>query len=149
MIYHYRKFSTLINKSENSKQLFGYALKDKFLEICRADLIGKVLNKTVKDEMLLRSDVINIKNIGKYYSVYNGQYKQVLYIRPNMVGFKVAEFIFSRKIRLLKSEDTLQNRKKFFKLYKKVKKKRLTLSEIKRNFLNKNVFFLKRFNQKF
>ena len=90
---------------ENYEQLYGYMLRDKFSEICRQNLMRDVLNKTKDDNMLLRSNTIEKGNINKNYSIYNGYRKIVLSIDANMVGFKVGEFIFSRKIPRIETID--------------------------------------------
>ena len=120
-----KKFST---KNETFVQLYGYALRDKFAAICQADLTSKILNKTENDIMLLRSNFINISHVNNIYSVYNGYIKSSLHIKLNMVGFRVGEFIFSRKIKNLNS-----NEKSLRKIYKRVQKPKAKLSKDRRN----------------
>jgi ribosomal protein S19 len=86
------------------KRLYGYVLRDKFMEICKANLISKVLNKTENGQMLLRSDIINASHVGKTYAVYNGMTKYALVVTANMVGFKVGEFVYSRTVKNLNGQ---------------------------------------------
>lgn len=103
-------------KLESKQNVYGIQLRDKFIEICRADLISRVLNKANNNLMLLRTDRIVKENIGKTYFVYNGLKRMPLYIRKNMLGFKVGEFIFSKKIKNMNNNS--------IKLYQRVRSKK-------------------------
>lgn len=117
--YTIKNFSTKIKATIEPKgQLFGYALRDKFSSICHADLISKILNKTEDDNMLLRYNLITNIHVNKIYSVYNGYIKIKLHVKQNMVGFRVGEFVPSRKIQNL-------NQKTMRKIYRRILKTKI------------------------
>lgn len=136
-----RFFSTKVKKVKKIptvneptfEHLYGYALRDKFAAICHADLIAKVLNKTENDIMLLRSTTINTNHVGQTFTVYNGLQKYNLFIKSNMVGFKVGEFVPSRKIHHLKT-GTLS----ISKFYKRIEKPTAVLSKDQRDLVRKS-----------
>lgn len=104
---------------QQKELMYSIELRDKFNEICRADLISRVLNKSNNNLMLLRKHLICKANIGKTYFVYNGFKRVPLFIKKNMVGFKVGEFVFSKKI---KNMSMIKNNTKLFNRYRSKKK---------------------------
>jgi ribosomal protein S19 len=77
---------------------YSAEIKEKFVEICRAELMSRVINKKDKrDNVLLRSEIIIKEFVGKVYSVYNGLIYVRLLVKKNMLGFKVGEFILTKK----------------------------------------------------
>jgi ribosomal protein S19 len=104
------------NKLQRKQNIYGIELRDKFIEICRADLISRILNKANNNLMLLRTHRIIKENIGKTFFVYNGLKRMPLYIKKNMLGFKIGEFIFSKKIKNMNSNS--------IKLYRRMRGKK-------------------------
>jgi ribosomal protein S19 len=110
------------NLNLKKQNVYGLELRDKFVEICRADLISRVLNKSNNNLMLLRTHRILKENIGKTYYVYNGMKRIPLFIKKNMVGFKIGEFILSKKVRNMNYK--LNSSKAFQRIRSKKKTKR-------------------------
>lgn len=148
------------NNLQRKENVYGIELRDKFIEICRADLISRVLNKANNNLMLLRTHRIVKENIGKTFFVYNGLKRMPLYIRKNMLGFKIGEFIFSKKIKNMNSNtiklyQRMRGRKRNKKFRKRKQKKFIVklknnliqLKKIikkKRNKKNKNIKIIKK-----
>lgn len=114
------------NLNLKQKQVkYGTELREKFIEICRADLISRVLNKANNNLMLLRKDEITKKHIGKTYYVYNGMQRMPIFIKKKMLGYKIGEFIFSKKIRNMKIRSSSKSKSiKRIKSKKKIKRSR-------------------------
>jgi ribosomal protein S19 len=89
-----RKFCT-----ENNKNIkYSLELEKRFAEICKAEMVTRVMEKRMKkDNLLLRSEVIIPEFIGTEFAVYTGKVYARLFVKKEMVGFKVGEFILTKK----------------------------------------------------
>jgi ribosomal protein S19 len=89
-----RRFCT----ENNGNNKYSVELEKRFAEICKAELVTRVMEKRIKkDNLLLRSEVIVPEFIGTEFAVYNGRVYARLFVKKEMVGFKVGEFILTKK----------------------------------------------------
>lgn len=126
-------------------KLYGYELRDKFAMICKFELSNKILNQTERGAMLERKNMIAITNVGKTYTVYNGMSKIKILIQANMVGFKVGEFIFSKKVQNLNVKNSSKGRK-FFQ--PRILKPKIILNSFQKTLVTDQIDLLKYHEQK-
>lgn len=118
-----RNFSSDSESDRPFEEEYSLEMKQKFIEICKADLMSRVLDKkNKKDNVLLKSDLIVNEFVDNVYSVYTGQSYARLSVKKNMVGLKVGEFIVSKKNKKYRKKSLSPH-----KLSKEEKKRRKAL----------------------